>query len=153
MKILERDTVPYEVATEILGKPGAHMSNRERKMFQKSRELHYVSEIECKPREDKLKFKFENCSWEQLLRWTRRIVARHVLLTKQVNALMTRISKLPETTDREKAIKLFAERRLAMVRVVLGNIAETRACLEREYDERSARASASNKIPVEDVSL
>ena len=78
-EVIERDTMPSEVATEqLLGVSGGlgRMTNRQRKTFQSARETHYVSVVPRKPGATKLAARLSTAELAQLGRWLRRSIYR-----------------------------------------------------------------------------
>ena len=71
-----RDVMPYEVATSMLTKPGARLSGKERRMYQRAREIHHVSTLEPKTAETRAEEKMAAATWAQLRNWHARLPNR-----------------------------------------------------------------------------
>lgn len=68
MKQIEADTMPVEVATEMLATPGVRMTNRERKLYQLARVMRFSSEVKQKNPGVKLAERLRDKTWGWLIR-------------------------------------------------------------------------------------
>jgi hypothetical protein len=150
MKILERDTLPPQVATEMLTRPGVRLTGKERRMYQKAREIHYVSEVVKKDPAEKLKFKLKNVKLEQLNKWHRRSERRYMKVQRQHAALEAFLAAQPES-PMPTPQQLIARRNLAAVEMIGGQLESLLTGLELEADDRRARCFAANRITEDDA--
>jgi len=73
---VERDTMPRQVATEMLSDPRVRMTNRMRKTFRDARARHFVSTREKTPILSKLAAKLKLRSFQALTKWLARANVR-----------------------------------------------------------------------------
>lgn len=167
---LVRDVIPKEVAIEMVATPGVKLSGRERRMFLKSLEKHYVSVVNKKPREEKLAFKLQHCSWKQLNAWLNRTAKRFALAQSNYSKKAEEVAR----QDEKSKGRILGEKFLAQWALIISGINQNLDLLETEKERRennitalavmkkrdepidfdtAAKASAANKVSVEDVAL
>lgn len=120
---IERDTMPSEVATELLCEPKAHLTARVRKNCCSARETHYVSVRERKPGATKLATRLSAAKLTQLGKWLRRSIHRRAGTQRQFDRLKD------VNTPQAEGLK-----QLLMVRGI--NLDIARAQIEAELTKR-----------------
>jgi hypothetical protein len=100
VRLAPRDSMPAEVATELLVAPKTRLTNQQRKVYQQARQTSYESVFEAKTVEDKLANKMRSASWNQLLKWNKRSIDRRAdVQTAYLLALRRRGSLQEKTVD------------------------------------------------------
>lgn len=94
MKLIERDRMPYEVATEMACSSWCRRTNRERKMLRDARQVEWCSEAERKPLAEKLANRMRNRPIAWLGREVTRAEKRRRGVQQKYEALM-RLEQTP----------------------------------------------------------
>lgn len=118
---IERDTIPSEVAAEMLCEPRARMTNRMRKNCLAARETHYASVLTRTPGATKLAARLHTAKLTQLGSWLRRSVSRG----RTTSRLRQRLDGI---TGLEKLLQLVTIRGI--------NLAISQAAIETELQAR-----------------
>lgn len=87
MKVIEKDHMPYPVATSLMTEPKATLSNRMRKNCRAAREVVLVSEVVAQPLEGKLDRRMKLATGKQLLTWSKRATERRRILQRHYEEL------------------------------------------------------------------
>jgi hypothetical protein len=98
-----RDSMPAEVATELLVAPKTRLTNQQRKVYQAARQTSYESVFEAKTVEDKLAGKMRSASWNQLLKWNKRSIDRRADVQTAYLIAIRRRDQLQSATVDPKA--------------------------------------------------
>lgn len=139
MKLVERDTIPKEVATEMLCRPGVRLSGKERKMFMAARETHYTSSATARNDDNKVETRiarrFKAASITQLNKWLPRVVRREFSVQNKQSEVAEKLFLAKEGSKE----RLLLEKAHAALLETLGHIQCVLRGLEDEIESRQAR--------------
>lgn len=99
---LEVDTIPRQVAVEMLCRPGVRMTNKERKLFRGALETHYASTRKPKTsrQAEVLAARLRLRPWATLCRWLKRCNTRRALVQEAFQIGTKRKAKLEAKTGK-----------------------------------------------------
>lgn len=147
---IERDTMPRQVAIELLCRPGVRMTMRERKTFMQALEAHHTSTRPARDdrRSDILAKRCRGRTWLHLIKRDRRCKDRrkliqdaHVIATRQLAKLEKREGK-PD--QKEMLAILFLQRQVAALEVKAKEIELAWDVVTDEINRRKKLCSTAN---------
>lgn len=147
--IVQRDTMPAQVAIEMLTGPKVRLTGRERRMFRDALVTYYLSDLEKKPTEVKLTFKLQHSTFAQINKWLKRVSARYADMQRRYSKRAELVASYQEDSPQ----RVLGTRQLEAFLEVIGKTAEILEALETEVETRVALASVADKIPTEAVAV
>ena len=150
---IQRETMPAEVALEMLCRPGVRMTNRERKSYWDARTTRYQSTLKAKPLDDVLAFRLHSVKMAQLNKWFTRCVNRRKQLQAAYNLAKRQEAKINAVARPEKfteeQFELLKQFKLAVVSRAIAAIDLKAAQLDAFFDavetERNFRLRGNNE--------
>lgn len=118
-KVIERDTMPYQVATDLLCEAGIRQTNGTRKAYRDARQRSFRGVCEKKPAAEKMTNRLHDVTLLQLGKWTRRAWKRRRGLQLKHQS----VTNLLEHTAATEALPvLLLQRRLAAINLLAGQV-------------------------------
>lgn len=140
----EFDHMPAQVATEILCKPGARITNKERKTLMRARETRYESALPSRESRhaEILSNRLKGRTWAQLIKWDKRCKNARALVQHAFVVTNRRIEKLGAKTDKPNQTEVLAlllmERQKAALELQSAKIELAWDCVTGEIKRRTA---------------
>ena len=140
---VEHDCIPRAVTLEMLCRPGVRMTNKERKLYIQSLEIHHVSTR--RPRADRgqeiLANRLKSRTWLHLLKRDKRCKAMRLLLQQAFVVANRRKEKIGSKTgkpnEQEVLMLLMLDKQLALLEVQAKRIEMAWDCVTEEIERRT----------------
>jgi hypothetical protein len=145
--------MPKTVATEILCKPGAKLSNRDRKVLMRARETRYEADIDIDQEqrvEHRLAFRMAQKPWATLCRFKKRCTTRRFLVQRMHATLSRRADELGQRTgppsQSEAMTLLLIDKQLAELALRAARLDLVADAVDAEMRNRKASQASIKKL-------
>jgi hypothetical protein len=139
-KVVERDHMPVEVATELLCTPKARTTNRERKIWNAARTIVFESTLRPIPEEQKTSVWLQSRTWQQIHQSLSRTIQARVKAQIHFKFIVREIGKLSMVPDAKDTPlrRAILERQQAALDIHAAGLDALREALENELTRRES---------------
>lgn len=136
-KVVERDTMPKEVAVEMLCAPKARTTNRERKTWNDARQTVFESQNRPVNANAKMSVWLQGRNWMQIHQALGRVELAKEKALRHLAFLQKQALKLDSRVKEQSMILALLERQMAALDVHIGGLDSTRELLQNELERRA----------------
>lgn len=135
-KVVERDVMPSEVATEMLCAPKAKLTNRERKNFNDARQTVFESQLRPIDANQKMSVWLQSRSWMQIHQALGRVEKARAIAHRHLAFFQKKSTNLDSREKEQSLMLALLERQMAMLDVHIAGLNSTRELLQNEISRR-----------------
>jgi 3-methyladenine DNA glycosylase Tag len=136
LKIVDKDHLPKEVATEMLCAPLAHSTNSERKTWREARATVFESKRVAIPQEQKVSVRLQSLTWEKLDRRLHRVCATRENAQRAYKLFQRRGTVLDSRVPAQKTTLVLLERQMSAIELHVAGLDALWEAIENEIERR-----------------